>query len=434
MKKYLFSAIVLMLLSLFLTSCSNDDENDDLTARTASVFRVVGSEVNINRGDNQTSAQPGVALNPGNNVSTGADSNCYVNLDSSSLVKLDQLSLMSIDRMSDNLISLVVHEGQILVNVHDQDPEHSLETQVGNVVFGVRGTVFIAGFTDDDFIQLIVIEGSVDYENRLITAGRKLVLDDLSGEIIFDDYFNIDELDDFALDALMTHQSPLLPTDPTNDPEDDEDDEQEMYAQDSSDELILAEPYEIDLSDPIVGELNDLFRIFANAYLGDYDESDVQSIDVALMFAIFYAIYVEARAPWENINGTWVEHAAAISYPDYGIVERGEAFGFPLHFEFVSSSHIDFSLQRFFGIENIEHRTIEFFEYEDGRYYVPAANGVNTVFEPGIVELYNNGDGTLTARVNIRVYDWDEFRLDYYNIAIVRPIGDTFQLIYWRSE
>lgn len=204
---------MLIFSSLIFTSCSNEESNA-IAARTASVFRIVGDEVNISRGDNQTSAQPGVALNPGNNISTGADSNCYVNLDNTSLVKLDQLSFMSIDRMSDSLISLVVHEGQILVNVHDQNPEYSLETQVGNVVFGVRGTIFIAGFNSDDFIQLIVIEGSVDYEGRLITAGRKLIVD-LTGEVIFDDYFNITELDDFALEAIQNPQEPPQP--PNND-------------------------------------------------------------------------------------------------------------------------------------------------------------------------------------------------------------------------
>jgi len=195
----------------------------------------------------------------------------------------------------------------------------------------------------------------------------------------------------------------------------------------------------VTLTDAMTRELNEFFRIFAGAnYVGitlnDYDSTDARSVDTALEFALQYAVYVEARSSWENHNGVRIEVPGSIDYPDYGMVFDEHA-----SYEFVSASHIDSSLQRLFGITNVEHKTINIsdwfsFEYREGRYYVPMANGGASRIELNVVALYDNGDGTLTARISIRSYFEGELIGQHYNTAIIRADGNTYQLLYWRNR
>jgi len=194
-------------------------------------------------------------------------------------------------------------------------------------------------------------------------------------------------------------------------------------------------PVRVDLTNAQRQELNAFFRVFAGdnyagVTLGDYDVADgTQSIGVALRFFVYYVLRGEVNR-------------GIFSPPDTGSVIRGDRGG--AHFDFVTATYIESLLLKFFGITGVQHGHIYFgewraIEFRNGRYYHVSVNGGPwTEIELNVIDFYDNGNGTFSAGIEIEIREFDEGELidqsQHFNAAIVRPFGDTWQLLYWRND
>ncbi|MCL2402317.1 MAG: copper amine oxidase N-terminal domain-containing protein [Oscillospiraceae bacterium] len=115
-----------------------------------------------------------------------------------------------------------------------------------------------------------------------------------------------------------------------------------------------------------------------------------------------------------------------------------------MHFDFVTANYIESLLLRFFGITDIQHRDIYLgewraIEFRNGRYYHVSVNGGPGIErELNIIDFYDNGNGTFSAGIEIEIREFNEGELtdqrQHFNTAIIRPFGDTWQLLYWQND
>ena len=119
------------------------------TARNLSVFRVDGDDAFLSWGFGGRGVEPraGQRLSAGNVMSTGQDTQIYMQLDAASIVKMDEQAQVSVSQAG-NRLTLTVFSGSALVEVEQQAPGYTLETRIGGTVMSVRGTLFIAGFRE----------------------------------------------------------------------------------------------------------------------------------------------------------------------------------------------------------------------------------------------------------------------------------------------
>ena len=214
MKNYKFRVIkatIMLLVGILLiglTACGGVEDSPE--ARLMSIFRVDGENVEVSREEATTIALAGTRLHQGYGVATGNDSFCYIQLDAYSLVKMDLMSRISIDRATDRLLSITLESGQILVDVQNQDHEHELYVLRGNLAIGVRGTLFIVGEYSDGDAIVIMLEGVVYANGTVLRAGYVMrVLDGIELEFVIEP-INIEELDGFALSAILDNWERVL--------------------------------------------------------------------------------------------------------------------------------------------------------------------------------------------------------------------------------
>lgn len=178
-------------------------------------------------------------------------------------------------------------------------------------------------------------------------------------------------------------------------------------------------PIKINLSAAEIHKLNDFFILFAGRLgigmdLPNYDiiENTSESIDIAVTFVL-------GRVLW----GFWGREVS-------GFVNVDSADGY----NFISASDIDSLVLKFFAISDIYHRSISGFQYRDGRYYVPLANGGTSSVELNVIEFYDNRNGTFSAMMAIDSYSMGEFTSRHYTIAIIQPFENSYQILYWRNN
>ena len=133
-------------------------------ARNLSVFRVDGVNALLARSQGGRGIAPreGNRLNVGNVMTTGIDTQVYMQLDAASIVKMDEESEVAV-AAAGNLLTLSVLRGSALVDVEQMAPGQGLETRIGSTVMGVRGTLFTAGIHEDGqaVITMLLGEGAV---------------------------------------------------------------------------------------------------------------------------------------------------------------------------------------------------------------------------------------------------------------------------------
>ena len=112
-------------------------------ARNIDIHRIDGNDVEIARGPHTRATTPrvGQRLSTGNIVTTGNETQVYFRLDTDSILKMDERSEVQVASNQERL-SLTVRSGSALVNAATQNPGQSLETRIGNMGIGVRGTLF----------------------------------------------------------------------------------------------------------------------------------------------------------------------------------------------------------------------------------------------------------------------------------------------------
>ena len=156
----LFKKMLVFLIVFAVTVPSLIVFAQDPAARTLSVFRVDGEDAFLARslGGRGVVPREGNRLSVGNVMTTGVETQVYMQLDAVSIVKMDEESEVAV-AAAGNLLSLSVFRGSALVEVEQQAPEHTLETQIGNKAFVVRGTMFIAGIREEGEIVITMLSG-----------------------------------------------------------------------------------------------------------------------------------------------------------------------------------------------------------------------------------------------------------------------------------
>ena len=129
-------------------------------ARIINIFRVDGYDARMSRGIGGREIEPraGQRLSEGNILSTGWDTQVYLQMDESSILKMDESTRLQI-AAARSLLSLTVQSGSALIEVADQSPGHLLETRIGNTGIGVRGTMYIISRRDTDVVTITMLLG-----------------------------------------------------------------------------------------------------------------------------------------------------------------------------------------------------------------------------------------------------------------------------------
>ena len=156
----MFKKLTACLLVLALTMPNLLAFAQEPAARNLSVFRVDGEEAFLARslGGRGMVPQEGNRLNLGNVMTTGIETQVYMQLDAASIVKMDEESEVAV-AAAGNLLSLSVFRGSALVEVEQLAPEHTLETRIGSTVMSVRGTLFIAGIREGGTAVITMLSG-----------------------------------------------------------------------------------------------------------------------------------------------------------------------------------------------------------------------------------------------------------------------------------
>jgi len=243
----------------------------------------------------------------------------------------------------------------------------------------------------------------------------------------------------------------------THEPEADEPEEEPEILDSDSDQQAEEEPPQpptevtsMLLTEARIESLTSFFAEFggwfgASPTLGDYDVASLDSIYSALEFVLSSRVFTHGR---EGILG----------YPHYGFVQYkgGQRFswddmpdGVWPAFEFVTSDYVDSVLWSLFGITGFRHGvsqntpTFGFQYYYGGYYYRALAQGGGDMAVIEIAALYDNGNGTYSvvveyiwAEPECCCTDWetpDPVHMQY-NIAVIQPFADTYQMLYWRNN
>ena len=198
--------LVLFILFIF-SACGRND--DYLAARIMSVFRVDGIGVTVTQPAGPvTAAVPGVRLSEGNAVATSIASFCFITLDNDMLVKMDENTRISVTGLTERLLAINVESGRVLADVQNQAPGHLLETRIGTVTAGVRGTLFTAGHGIAGIEAVItVLSGAVDVNDVVLEAGYTMVVHD--GVLMIYDIIpaRLDDLDEFTRNAAIDNHT-----------------------------------------------------------------------------------------------------------------------------------------------------------------------------------------------------------------------------------
>ena len=202
-----------------------------LEARNISIFRVDGQNVSLTRAPGGRAVEPraGQRLSEGNILSTGWDSQVYVQLDDASILKMDESTRVQVGAAR-SLLSLSVQSGSALVDVTAQSPGQALETRIGNTALTVRGTLYIMSRQNTDVVTITMLSGAGEVTMRgddgLMTqmplpAGFMMwVYDVLDGaalegqEDVWQAYrigiLDVNELNLFELEEIINRQEYLL--------------------------------------------------------------------------------------------------------------------------------------------------------------------------------------------------------------------------------
>ena len=120
--------------------------NTPTTARVINVHNVLGDDVTHARtlGGRSVTPRSGQSVHTGYVLNTGRNSFVYMQLDGTSIIKMDEVSRVAVSTVR-NVLSLSVQQGELLAEVEQLRPDHTLQVLIGNTAFGVRGTSFIIG-------------------------------------------------------------------------------------------------------------------------------------------------------------------------------------------------------------------------------------------------------------------------------------------------
>ena len=139
---------------------------ETIGASLMKLAKTEGTVAVIDKNSRSVSLFKGMKLQSGYEIATSAASYAWINLDNSKLVKLDALTNVGVEQNGKNL-TLTLNSGRILVDVSQKlAADETLNIKTGNVITGVRGTLFSVSAEDPYFestnkVEIVVYEGKV---------------------------------------------------------------------------------------------------------------------------------------------------------------------------------------------------------------------------------------------------------------------------------
>ena len=169
------------------------------TARNINIHRIDGDDVSLSQGlGREMTPRSGQRLSEGNILSTGWDTQVYLSLDADAIIKMDESSRLKVGSSRARL-TLSLQSGAALVEVAQQQLNHSLETRVGNTSIAVRVTSYIIGRRAEDVVFIVMISGNGEVtiqgadgyvQEVVLPAGAMMFVFD-----VFEDTADDDELE-----------------------------------------------------------------------------------------------------------------------------------------------------------------------------------------------------------------------------------------------
>lgn len=173
-KKIIASILVSALLCLLYIPTNADE----IKASMMKLSKTQGTVAVLDKNDRSVSLFNGMKLQNGYEVATAQASYAWINLDDSKLVKLDALSNVGVEQVNNNL-TLTLNSGKILVDVSKKlGADETLNIKTGNVITGVRGTLFTVEADDPYFdntenVKIVVLEGKVSAKAVDLATGTE---------------------------------------------------------------------------------------------------------------------------------------------------------------------------------------------------------------------------------------------------------------------
>lgn len=150
---------------------------ENVVASSMKLLKTEGTVAVLDKNQASVSLFKGMKLQNGYEVATSTASYAWINLDDTKLIKLDALTNVGVEQNGKNL-TLTLNSGKILVDVSKKlDSDETLNVKTGNVVTGVRGTLFEVAaedpyFANTDSIEIIVLEGTVSATSTDLINGK----------------------------------------------------------------------------------------------------------------------------------------------------------------------------------------------------------------------------------------------------------------------
>lgn len=215
-KKALKKSIVVLVLFIFSTliGCSLKSDNTYVESRTLgssgngiisenvrtiSVFKIEG-QGNIFRNEEAISnIYEGMRIFQGDKISTGEDSQIYIEIDGNKVVKMEGNTTIEISEIrgnsKDNITNITLTKGKVINGISKLNSGSEYNINTSNSTMGVRGTVFSAEVRDDDtgvqseaivysgVVELTINDELNDVFHSIMTEAMHLSRTDNGGEI-----------------------------------------------------------------------------------------------------------------------------------------------------------------------------------------------------------------------------------------------------------
>ena len=240
-------------------------------ARLISIFQVDGPDASLSRAIGGRTIEPrfGQRLSEGNILSTGWDTQVYIQMDQASILKMDESTRLQV-AAARSLLSLTVQSGSALVEVAEQSPRNTIETRVGNTAIGVRGTMYIVSRGATDIVTIIMLSGMGEVTLRgeegimtqfLLPAGYVMWIYDVFEYAALDDDREIIE-QTYRISGIIVHELNLFEL------------EEIIHRQEYLIETGIVTPEMIEAAEERIVELKVLRVALRAAYLYAEDEEE----------------------------------------------------------------------------------------------------------------------------------------------------------------
>jgi hypothetical protein len=164
--------VILLTLSM-LVGLTVDVQAALPSARTISIFRIDGTNVSLRNGRRTTTPRARQRLSAGNVITTGADTQVFVQMDRSSILQMGANSQVAV-ASARRTLTLSVQSGNALISAGPQGEAQTLTIRMGNVGLTVRGTMFTVSHGSAGQVQIVMLTGEGEVNGIVLPAGSMM--------------------------------------------------------------------------------------------------------------------------------------------------------------------------------------------------------------------------------------------------------------------